>query len=176
MLASAREQQATSDATRRRRRAWSAEEKHRIVAESLEPGASVSVVVRRHDLNSNLLDAYAEYGDPYDGRRKSRAADASDVLAQVRRAGRHRQGRNNAAERALRGVAIGRRAWLFSGNNRGGERAAAMYSLIVTAKLNDIDPQAWLADVLRWINDHPALRLAELLPWNWKGRPAKLAA
>ncbi len=83
---------------------------------------------------------------------------------------------NNAAERALRGVAIGRKAWLFAGSDRGGERAAAMYSLIVTAKLNDVDPQAWLADVLRRINDHPAARLDELLPWNWKARPATLVA
>jgi transposase len=74
---------------------------------------------------------------------------------------------NNAAERALRGIAIGRKAWLFAGSDRGGERAASMYSLIVTAKLNDIDPQAWLADILRRINDHPASRLDELLPWNW---------
>ena len=74
---------------------------------------------------------------------------------------------NNAAERALRGVALGRKAWLFAGSDRGGERAAAMYSLIVTAKLNDTDPRAWLADVLRRINDHPASRLHELLPWNW---------
>ena len=63
---------------------------------------------------------------------------------------------NNAAERALRGIALGRRAWLFAGSDRGGERAAFMYSLIVTAKMNDIDPQAWLADVLRRIADHPA--------------------
>lgn len=75
---------------------------------------------------------------------------------------------NNAAERALRGVALGRKAWLFAGSDRGGERAAAMYSLIVTAKLNDVDPQAWLADVLRRINDHSASRLDELLPWNWR--------
>lgn len=75
---------------------------------------------------------------------------------------------NNAAERALRGIALGRKAWLFAGSDRGGERAAAIYSLIVTAKLNNIDPQAWLADVLRRINDQPASRLAELLPWNWK--------
>jgi transposase len=74
---------------------------------------------------------------------------------------------NNAAERSLRGIALGRRAWLFAGSDRGGERAAFMYSLIVTAKMNDIDPQAWLADVLRRIADHPALRLHELLPWNW---------
>jgi len=83
---------------------------------------------------------------------------------------------NNAAERALRGIALGRRAWLFAGSDRGGERAAAMYTLIGTAKLNNVDPQAWLADVLGRINDHPAARLAELLPWNWKDRPAKLAA
>ena len=75
---------------------------------------------------------------------------------------------NNAAERALRGVALGRKSWLFAGSDRGGERAAAMYSLIVTAKLNDADPRAWLADVLKRIADHPASRLHELLPWNWK--------
>jgi transposase len=75
---------------------------------------------------------------------------------------------NNAAERALRGIALGRKAWLFAGSDRGGERAAAIYTLIGTAKLNDVDPQAWLADVLRRIADHPASRLHELLPWNWK--------
>ena len=75
---------------------------------------------------------------------------------------------NNAAERALRGVAIGRKAWLFAGSDRGGDRAAAMYSLVITARLNDADPRAWLADVLRRIADHPASRLHELLPWNWR--------
>ena len=75
---------------------------------------------------------------------------------------------NNAAERALRGVALGRKAWLFAGSDRGGERAAAMYSLIVTAKLNGVDPRAWLADVLRRIADQPASSLHELLPWNWR--------
>jgi transposase len=74
---------------------------------------------------------------------------------------------NNAAERALRGIAIGRKNWLFAGSDRGGERAASMYTLIATAKLNNVDPQAWLADVLRRIADHPARRLNELLPWNW---------
>jgi len=83
---------------------------------------------------------------------------------------------NNAAERALRGVALGRKSWLFAGSDRGGERAAAIYSLIVTAKLNDIDPRAWLADVLARINDHPASRLHELLPWNCTERAARLAA
>jgi hypothetical protein len=75
---------------------------------------------------------------------------------------------NNAAERALRGIALGRKSWLFAGSDRGGQRAAVMYSLIVTAKMNDIDPQAWLADVLARIADHPASKLDELLPWNWK--------
>ncbi len=74
---------------------------------------------------------------------------------------------NNAAERAVRGIALGRKSWLFCGSDRGGERAAIMYSLIVTAKMNDIDPQAWLADVLARIAEHPVQRLDELLPWNW---------
>ena len=75
---------------------------------------------------------------------------------------------NNAAERALRCVPLGRKAWLFCGSDRGGDRAAVLYTLIQTAKLNDIDPQAWLADVLARIADHPARRLDELLPWNWR--------
>jgi len=75
---------------------------------------------------------------------------------------------NNAAERALRGIALGRKSWLFAGSDRGGQRAAAMYSIIVTAKMNDVDPQAWLADVLTRIAEHPAHRLDELLPWNWQ--------
>jgi transposase len=86
---------------------------------------------------------------------------------------------NNAAERALRGIALGRKAWLFAGSDRGGERAAVVYSLIVTAKLNDVDPQAWLADVLARIAEHPIRRLDELLPWNWRepttGHPAVAA-
>jgi transposase len=74
---------------------------------------------------------------------------------------------NNAAERALRGIALGRKAWLFAGSERGGERAAAMYTLIHTAKLNNVDPQAWLADVLARIADHRLADLAALLPWRW---------
>ena len=83
---------------------------------------------------------------------------------------------NNAAERALRGIALGRRSWLFAGSDRGGERAAAMYTLIATAKLNGIDPQAWLDDVLRRIADHPVSRLDQLLPWHWKNRADQAAA
>jgi transposase len=79
---------------------------------------------------------------------------------------------NNAAERALRGIALGRKSWLFAGSDRGGQRAAAIYSLIVTAKLNNVDPQAWLADVLARIADHPAHSIDQLLPWNWQPRAA----
>jgi transposase len=83
---------------------------------------------------------------------------------------------NNAAERGLRGIALGRKSWLFCGSDRGGQRAAAMYSLIVTAKMNRVDPQAWLADVLTRIATHPAHRLDELLPWNWTPRTSAAAA
>jgi transposase len=79
---------------------------------------------------------------------------------------------NNAAERALRGIALGRKCWLFAGSDRGGQRAAALYSLIVSAKMNDVDPQAWLADVLARIAAHPASRIDDLLPWNWQPRSA----
>ena len=75
----------------------------------------------------------------------------------------------------MRSVALGRRSWLFAGSDRGGQRAAAIYSLIVTAKMNDVDPQAWLADVLARIAEHPARRIDELLPWNWK-KPEHQAA
>jgi hypothetical protein len=80
---------------------------------------------------------------------------------------------NNAAERAIRSLALGRRNWLFAGSDRGGQRAAMMYSLITTAKMNGIDPQAWLADVLDRIANYPARRLDELMPWNWTARPAE---
>jgi transposase len=77
---------------------------------------------------------------------------------------------SNTVERAMRPIALGRKSWLFAGSDRGGQRAAVMYSLIVTAKLNDVDPQAWLADVLARIAEHPAHRIDELLPWNWRPR------
>ena len=73
---------------------------------------------------------------------------------------------NSAAERALRGVAIGRRNYLFAGADTGGERAAAMYTLIGSAKLNGVDPQAWLRHVLTHIADHPVNQVADFLPWN----------
>jgi len=80
---------------------------------------------------------------------------------------------NNAAERALRCVPLGRKAWLFCGSDRGGQRAAIVYSLIQTCRLNDVDPQAWLADVLARIAGCRISQLADLLPWNWRRRPVR---
>jgi hypothetical protein len=74
---------------------------------------------------------------------------------------------NNAAERSIRPLALGRKNYLFAGSDAGGERAAAMYSLIETAKLNGVDPEAYLRDIIAHIADHPINRIAELLPWNW---------
>lgn len=77
---------------------------------------------------------------------------------------------NSLAENALRGICAGRKNWLFASADCGGERAAAMYSLIETAKLNGVNPQEWLADVLRRIGKgHPINLVDKLLPWNWKG-------
>jgi transposase len=83
---------------------------------------------------------------------------------------------NNPAERALRSVAVGRKNYLFAGSDRGAERAAALYSLIETAKLNDLDPEAYLRDVLGRIAEHPASKLNELLPWHWKPHEAAAKA
>lgn len=79
---------------------------------------------------------------------------------------------NNAAERALRGAAIGRDVWKFVGSDEGGRRAAAVLSLIETCKLNDVDPQAWLAHVLAALPDHPAAKIDDLMPWTWKAARA----
>ena len=97
--------------------------------------------------------ARSEYDAP-----SVRAADASDIGPQ--RPARY--GQND------REIALGRKSWLFAGSDCGGERAAVMLTLIQTAKLNDVDPQAWLADVLARIADHKITDLAALLPWNWR--------
>ena len=75
---------------------------------------------------------------------------------------------NNPAERALRSVAVGRKNYLFAGSDRGAERAAALYSLIESAKLSGLNPEAYLRDVLVRIAEHPASKRGELLPWSWK--------
>jgi len=77
---------------------------------------------------------------------------------------------NNAAERAIRAIALGRKNWLFAGSDDGGERAAAIYTLIETAKLNGIDPEAYLRDVLVRVATHPAKQIDDLLPWTWAAR------
>ena len=68
----------------------------------------------------------------------------------------------------MRGIAVGRRNWTVCGSDSGGHRAAAIYTLIETCKLIDVDARAWLADVLARLADHPASKVADLLPWNWK--------
>jgi transposase len=74
-------------------------------------------------------------------------------------------------------IAVGRKNWTFAGSDAGGHRAAAVYTLIETCKMNDVDPQAWLADVLARLPDHPANKVVDLLPWNWKAtQQAKAAA
>lgn len=83
---------------------------------------------------------------------------------------------NNAAERRVRTVAVGRRNWTFCGSDRGGDRATAMYTLIQTCRLDDVDAHAWLFDVIAQISDHPQTRLYELLPWEWKARQQSLDA
>ena len=83
---------------------------------------------------------------------------------------------NNAAERAIRPLALGRKNYLFAGSDAGGRRAAIMYTLIETAKMNDVDPEAWLADVIARIADHPINRVEELLPWKWSKPSAQTKA
>ena len=75
---------------------------------------------------------------------------------------------NNISERSVKGIALGRKNYLFAGSDAGGERAAAIYSLIETAKLNGVNPQAWLTDVLTRIQDHPINKIDELLPWRFE--------
>jgi hypothetical protein len=83
---------------------------------------------------------------------------------------------NNAAERAIRPLALGRKNYLFAGSDEGGRRAAVFYTLITTARLNGLDPHAWLADVIGRIADHPVNRIGELLPWNWTAERLRHAA
>jgi hypothetical protein len=97
--------------------------------------------------------------------RAHHAGDGEPAAPRQRRMSAQRK--QEAVLRVLRGEELGRKAWLFAGSDRGGQRAAAIYTLIATAKLNDVDPLAWLADVLDRIADTPASRLDDQLPWNW---------
>jgi len=83
---------------------------------------------------------------------------------------------NNAAERSLRAVALGRKNYLFAGSDAGGERAAAIYSLVGSAKLNGLDPESYLREVLGRIAEHPINRIEELLPWRLADRPVRPSA
>jgi IS66 C-terminal element len=108
-----------------------------------------------------MRGARPEYNEP-----SARTVDATDIGSQHPA----RYGQNDCE------IALGRKNHLFAGSDAGGERAAVMYTLIQTARLNDVDPQAWLANVFARINDHAIHRLDQLLPWNWKTHPARLAA
>ena len=109
-----------------------------------------------------MLAAERLHGGP--DLRPSRPAGGDDTTLPLQARG----GTKTAPERSLRGVALGRRSWLFAGSERGGHRAAFMDTLIGSAKLNGIDLQAWLADVIARISDLPISRLPELLAWNWQ--------
>ncbi|QKC73265.1 hypothetical protein EB815_32235 [Mesorhizobium loti] len=169
-----------------RRRRWSEEAKLRIVEESYSAPRQASATARRHGISNPLLFAWRK------AHREGRLGEsgvcdfvpAVIVAEQPKKGPEPAGGRwadftrfsddgriclsNNAAERALRGIALGKRNWIFAGSQRGAERAAVMLTLITTARLNDVDPKAWLADVLGRIADLPTSRLHELLPWQWK--------
>src|SRR5262249_19247059 len=121
-----------------RRRRWSAAEKERLVAASLEPGSGGSAGARGAESRSSQL---------YGWRRQlcARPQAAADFAAVRITAGPAPSAMPAAG--TLRGIALGRKSWLFAGSDRGGERAAVMYTLIQTARLNDVDPQAWLVNV-----------------------------
>jgi len=75
---------------------------------------------------------------------------------------------NSAAERSMKNLAVGKKNWLFAGSDKGGHRAATIFSLIETAKLNNVNPQSWLTHVIDVIQDYPNKQIEDLLPWNWK--------
>ena len=150
-----------------RRRRYSLEEKQAILKGVAEAGATVSEASRRYGIGRSLI---------HNWRRQEAVATlgATVRFAPVSVAPEKPSPGGGAIEIELDGV--GRHNWTFAGSDAGGRRAAAIYPLIETAKLDDIDPQTWLADMLTRLQDHPAKRIAELLPWNWKLPPQQKAA
>ena len=126
-----------------RRRRWTLEDKRMHVSQAFAPGVIVKAYARQHDVPTSAL---------YVWRNELKREDSgfSPVVVKA-----------DAVTDPCSRQAV-------CGSDRGGHRAAAMYSLVVTAKMNDIDPQAWLADILARLPSHPAHRIDELLPWNWK--------
>ena len=114
---------------------------------------------------AKVYDVHVETGAPL----------AKEALTRYTRDGRLEM-TNNAAERAIRPLVLGRKNYLFAGSDSGGVRAAKMYTLIETAKLNGLDPEAYLRDIIARIAGHPINRIDELLPWTWKAVADKLAA
>ena len=158
----------------------------RQATDAVQPGPRSSPAVfltpcrhkRRHrasmPLRPTRCRATPRHGQPH-RRRAARHTDVEPGIHTARASGNGpqllaRYGQNDCT------IALGRKSWLFAGSDRGGQGAAAMYSLIVTARMNGVDPQAWLADVLARIADHPASRLYELLPWHWKTLTTQAAA
>jgi len=159
-------------------------ELYRIETEITGQPAEIRLVARRNRAVS-MLDALRDWLTAQRRRLSAKNALAKAIQyalsrweALTRYAGDGRLAiDNNVAERALRGVAITRKNFLFLGSNAGGERAAILYTVLETAKLNGLDPQAWLSDVIdRMANNQPINRLGELLPWNWQPEIATLAA
>jgi transposase len=163
-----------------RRQRWSRDEKLRMVAESVQLGRTTMGPppeqrrLIRQRLARPVMDDLAGFLDAS----LATISGRSDLARAIRYA-RSRwtaltrylddctlEISNNAAERAIRPLALGRKNYLFAGSDAGGERAAAIYTLIETAKLNGLDPKAYLREVLARIADHPINRIAELLPWN----------
>lgn len=83
---------------------------------------------------------------------------------------------NNAAERAIRPTVIGRKNYMFCESDAGAERTATFYTIVESAKMNGLDPEAYLADIIERIGEHPINRIDELLPWNWRREPLQQAA
>lgn len=135
------------------RRRWTVEQKLSILRDAFGPNGSVREALERHEIGSGQLYTWRQQA-------------MSGTLAGVTRPS---VPAFNIAERSLRGIAVGRRNWLFAGSRVGGERAADICTIIETCKLNGVDPQAYIADVIAKIaNDWPAARWDELMPWNWQ--------